>query len=610
MASRLRTSLQTPAYIAVVAACFALGMLAGWNRMAGRIDNQAYDRQSSHKAPVTSEAVVLAMDEPTLRANGERDQIRNTIAATLEKIRPVQPKAVALDVILGGYADKAQDDRLEAALRATPNLVLGSLVDSERKWEDPAPRFRDAAAAIGHVHYESDQSSYDTGESDGVARQLALETVFAGERRWAMALETFRVAHHAEILESPDDLEVANIRIPGARHDATRPMFIRYEAVGTIPQISVAKLDQHLEELRGKTIFLGVTSLSAANDRLRIPTGETIAGVAAHAYAYETIRQGRFLTDATSSIIFTICVALAASAALIFSFLSGWPAYIAILPVLIVPFYLPRLFFAQDIVFPIVAPTAVAWLCAAGAATFQYFVVRRSLFKSESEKTRYQQAIHWAAHEMRTPLTAIQGSSEIMTRYNLPDAKRNEMSAMINSESKRLSRIIQTFLDIERIGAGEMELKKEVFPAASIVDTCIARVTPLAERKNIQLTLDTPVDGTLTGDRELMEYAFYNLLTNAVKYSPADTHIRVRAERHNSELRLAVQDEGIGMDAKELKNIFKKFYRTKKAEQSGEAGTGIGLSIVQQIVTHHGGTIDVTSITGKGSCFTMVLSAQ
>ena len=256
------------------------------------------------------------------------------------------------------------------------------------------------------------------------------------------------------------------------------------------------------------------------------------------------------------------------------------------------------------------APTAVAWLCAAGTATYQYFVIRGTLRKSESDKARYQQAIHWAAHEMRTPLTAIQGSSELMTRYKLPEEKRGQLSEMINSESKRLARIIQTFLDVERLAEGQMELKKETFSAADVVDTCMGRVAPLAERKNIALTLDTSIEGTLTGDRELMEYALYNLLTNAVKYSPPETHVRVRGELKGHELRLAVQDEGIGMDAKELKSIFKKFYRTKRAEESGEAGTGIGLSIVQQIVTHHGGKIDVTSTPGKGSCFTMILTAQ
>jgi signal transduction histidine kinase len=120
------------------------------------------------------------------------------------------------------------------------------------------------------------------------------------------------------------------------------------------------------------------------------------------------------------------------------------------------------------------------------------------------------------------------------------------------------------------------------------------------------------VDGVLVGDRELMEYAFYNLLTNAVKYSRPGTHIRVFSERvflepNRNELRLAVQDQGIGMDSKEVQNIFKKFYRTKGAEASGEVGTGIGLSIVEQIVARHGGRIDVSSEPGKGSCFTIVM---
>ncbi len=590
-------------YIGVVAVCFALGMLAGWNRLAGRVDNQAYDLLSEPASATGEEAVVVAIDEATLRTGGERDKLREIVAIALEKIRTAQPQAVALDVILGGYADREQDTRLEAALLATPNLILGCLVDSDGKWENPAPRFRAAAAALGHVHYEADQS-------DGVTRQLALETVYAGERRWAMALEVFRVAHSSEILESPDDLEVAHIRIPAARQDATRPMFIRYMQPGAIPVISVSKLDEHLQELRGKTVFLGVTALSAANDRLKIPSGETIPGVTVHAHAYETLRRGRFLTDATSTSILSICLALAAAAGLIFAFLSGWSAYIAILPLFALTLYLPRLFLAQDIVFPLVAPTAVAWLCAAGTATYQYFVIRGTLRKSESDKARYQQAIHRAAHEMRTPLTAIQGSSELMTRYKLPEEKRGQLSEMINSESKRLARIIQTFLDVERLAEGQMELKKETFSAADVVDTCMGRVAPLAERKNIALTLDTSIEGTLTGDRELMEYALYNLLTNAVKYSPPETHVRVRGELKGHELRLAVQDEGIGMDAKELKSIFKKFYRTKRAEESGEAGTGIGLSIVQQIVTHHGGKIDVTSTPGKGSCFTMILTAQ
>jgi len=305
-----------------------------------------------------------------------------------------------------------------------------------------------------------------------------------------------------------------------------------------------------------------------------------------------------------------LSILFATAAGLTFALLSGYTAYAIAAVIILTSLAAPILFFRQGLVFPLFGPAAVAWLSTAGAATYQHFFVRRQLRRSESEKSRYQQAIHWAAHEMRTPLTAIQGSSEIMTNYSLPEAKQKQLSEMINSESKRLARLIQTFLDVERLAEGQMDLKREVFEAAEIVDTCMRRVEPLAQRKRITMSLDTPVEGTLTGDRELMEYALYNLLTNAVKYSPGDTHVSVLAEHTGEDLRVSVRDQGIGMDSKEIKNIFKKFYRTQRAEQSGEVGTGIGLSIVEQIVTHHGGRMEVTSEPGKGSCFTMVLKSR
>jgi signal transduction histidine kinase len=269
----------------------------------------------------------------------------------------------------------------------------------------------------------------------------------------------------------------------------------------------------------------------------------------------------------------------------------------------------PFLLFRAGLVFPFFAPLASAWLTAIAAASYQHFVARRALRASETERHRYQQAIHFVTHEMRTPLTAIQGSSELMGRYKLSEEKNKQIAEMINVESKRLARMIQTFLDVERLSDGQMELKREAFEVREIVETCVARARPLAERKNIRI-LTRELDGNLEGDRELMEYAVYNLLTNAVKYSPADTQITVGCRSEGPQLRLSVQDQGIGMDAKELRQIFQKFYRTKRAEASGEAGTGIGLSIVEQIVHHHGGKMEVTSQPGQGSCFTVVFPAR
>ena len=144
---------------------------------------------------------------------------------------------------------------------------------------------------------------------------------------------------------------------------------------------------------------------------------------------------------------------------------------------------------------------------------------------SETERKRYQQAIHFVTHEMRTPLTAIQGSSELMGRYNLSEEKRKQMTEMINQESKRLARMIQTFLDVERLSDGQMELKREQFTAKELVEACLERVRPLGERKNIRVSTGE-LQGVLEGDRELMEYAVYNLMTNAVKYSGPGTEVR------------------------------------------------------------------------------------
>src|ERR1019366_8678329 len=168
-----------------------------------------------------------------------------------------------------------------------------------------------------------------------------------------------------------------------------------------------------------------------------------------------------------------LSILFATAAGLAFALLSSWTAYSIAVIIVASALAAPILFFRQGLVFPLFGPAAVAWLSSAGAATYQHFFVRRQLRRSESEKSRYQQAIHWAAHEMRTPLTAIQGSSEIMTNYSLPEAKQKQLSEMINAESKRLARLIQTFLDVQRLAEGQMELKREVFEAADLIDTCM-----------------------------------------------------------------------------------------------------------------------------------------
>jgi signal transduction histidine kinase len=600
---RLSPNKRTLGYYGIIAASLAIAIIAGWTALAAQIDDYAYDWMFRLFPPAATQphSIILAIDDATFTAMGGVREYRSMLAKALELLAPAHPKAVGIDVVLADKEDAVEDDRLERAMQATRNLVLVAHLEGDR-WEEPLDRFARWSAGIGH-------DTADENSRDGVTRQIPLEKRTSKMRHWALALEAFRVPRGAKILESPEDLQIGEGVIPAARTtQGNRPLRVLFRQ-DPIPQISLVELSskpQLAARFTGQVVFIGA-SFSATSDRINSPCG-VMPGVEAHAQLFETLEAGTFLKSTGNLTGPLFCLLVGVLAALIFAFLSGWPAYMSALCLVIAAMTGPFAFFRMGLVFPYFSPLASAWLTVAAAASYQHFVVRRALRNSETERKRYQQAIHFVTHEMRTPLTAIQGSSELMGRYNLSEEKRKQMSEMINQESKRLARMIQTFLDVERLSDGQMELKREQFTMREVVEACLARVRPIGDRKTIVIRAEV-IEGGVIGDRELMEYAVYNLLNNAVKYSGPETEINVVCIPQGDQLRLSVRDQGIGMDAKELRQIFQKFYRTKRAEASGEAGTGIGLSIVEEIVQHHGGRIEVTSEPGKGSCFTMVLPA-
>jgi signal transduction histidine kinase len=595
------------AYTGLLAAVFVFALLASWTPLGSQIDNYVYDWNFRlyHPQPWPTESIVLAIDERSLQAFNGRLGLRKALAEGLERIASASPKAVAVDAILADTTDAKSDDALEEAFRKTRNLILPSdLLRDGSGWDDPLPRFRQWAAAVGHVHLEPGL--------DGVGRTLTLEKAFAHDRHWALSLEAFRVSRRATILETPRDLEVGSITIP-ADYSSGRTMRIRYRPpeFDPIPIVTLKQLAENPAialQFAGKVVFAGVIAQTETNDRWLTPYSSIpMPGVEVLANAFDTIAQQQFLPSAPAWMVVAFCILLTAAAGVTFARLSGrWAIAMAIV-ILAVAHTTPYAAFTRNIVFPFSPGFSTAWLSIAAAFAWQHLYVRRRLVKSEAERDRYQHAVQFVTHEMRTPLTAIQGSSELMSRYTLTDEKRTQIAHLIHSESKRLGRMIEMFLNVERLSAGEIELKQENYSVRAIMAGCVERAAPLAERKQIRVTMDKLGDQLLTGDRELMEYAFYNLLTNAIKYSPTKTEVTIFGGRDGDRCAVAVQDQGIGIDRKEVRKIFQKFYRTKKAEQSGETGTGIGLSIVEQIVLQHGGRIEVTSTPGKGSCFTLVL---
>jgi len=599
--------------VGLLAAAFVLAWLGSWRFFRSQLDNAAYDANFRwyQPKPWQPQSAILAIDEATLKKY-EGMHIRKPLADALRLIAAVHPTAVAIDITLTDRGDDPADDlALQEAFCATPHLVLNALLmDEPVKWEDPKPEFARCATAIGHVHAEPD-------DNDSVTRSISLEKYIGWDRRWALAFEAFRLSRGGEVtLEHPGSVDVGGVTIPAKRTDAGRIMRVRYVPPGmTIPTVSLKRLldDPSLAaRFAGKAVFVGVTAETLVRDRLFTPYayGRTTTGIEINASAFETIAQKLFITDVGEQWVLLFSLVLVAAAGLSFRYLPGWWAYAGGAAVLLASIVTPYICFTHRQVFSLATPLAAAMLGNLTAAMYYHLVVRRALRLEQSKSDRYQQAMHFVTHEMRTPLSAIQGSSELISKYALTEEKRKQVADLINSESKRLARMVEVFLHVERLTAGQMELKHEAIPVCELVDICVARVRPVAERKRIAITVRAiPSELQLSGDRELMEYACYNLLTNAVKYSPQKTEVTVNAASNQGQVRIAIQDQGIGMDSKEVKQIFHKFYRTKKAEESGEAGTGIGLSIVQQIVEQHGGQIEVTSKPGEGSCFTLVLPA-
>jgi len=217
--------------------------------------------------------------------------------------------------------------------------------------------------------------------------------------------------------------------------------------------------------------------------------------------------------------------------------------------------------------------------------------------------------VSMVAHELRSPLTCISGFSELLLDTNLTPEQSEEYANIILKESNRLSDLINKFLDISKIEAGKSQLRRSPVDMKMLVEKVLDFNSQLADKKNIDVKFDSPPEvATVQLDRDMMEQAILNLFSNAVKYSPNEASVTVRLQEENSSLIINVEDTGYGIPEDALPHIFDKFYRITDNENVRDVtGSGLGLSLVREIVEIHGGQIKVKSVINKGSTFTITL---
>ena len=205
------------------------------------------------------------------------------------------------------------------------------------------------------------------------------------------------------------------------------------------------------------------------------------------------------------------------------------------------------------------------------------------------------------SHELRTPLHAILGWSQIIRRSPELPPKVSEGLSVIERNARAQSQIISDLLDMSSIISGKARLDVQQADLAVILDAAVNTVRPAAEAKELrlQVVLD-PLVQPVRGDPSRLQQVFWNLLTNAVKFTPKAGRVTVSLERVNSHVEVNVRDSGEGIDPDFLPFVFDRFRQADSSSDRRHGGLGLGLSIVKQLVELHGGTVGVTSL-GKGA---------
>ena len=225
------------------------------------------------------------------------------------------------------------------------------------------------------------------------------------------------------------------------------------------------------------------------------------------------------------------------------------------------------------------------------------------------------------SHELRTPLNAILGMSEgLMTGVfgDLNERQRRSLS-LIETSGKHLLELINDILDVARIGAGKLKLELNSVSAEHLCKSSLNFVRQMATQKNIQLKLAIQSNvGEITVDERRLKQALINLLSNAVKFTPSGGKVTLEAKILKAEgsnltasatipymLTFSIIDTGIGIAPEDLSNLFQTFFQIDSSLSRQYEGTGLGLTLVKQIVELHGGSVSVTSKVGEGSCFSI-----
>jgi signal transduction histidine kinase len=218
-----------------------------------------------------------------------------------------------------------------------------------------------------------------------------------------------------------------------------------------------------------------------------------------------------------------------------------------------------------------------------------------------------------AAHELKTPMTSILGYVQLFQRRSQRDGyvpeRDQRILHIINEQVIRLNKMVQALLDISRIETGQLAIQRAPLDICALARRVVEEIQAAEDTHTLHFSCPgKPL--IVQGDELRLEQVLQNLIQNAIKYSPSNEPITVVVEQHGDQVGIAIADHGIGIPQADLPNLFQRFYRANNVEEQHISGMGIGLYVVKEIITLHGGQVEVESAEGAGSTFTFYLPLE
>ncbi|HID61447.1 MAG TPA: HAMP domain-containing protein [Anaerolineae bacterium] len=226
------------------------------------------------------------------------------------------------------------------------------------------------------------------------------------------------------------------------------------------------------------------------------------------------------------------------------------------------------------------------------------------------------------SHELKTPLTSIQGFSQAILDGTARDGEAQRHAAqIINDEAGRMTRLVNELLELAKMDAGQIVMAQEPVDMGRLLRGCVEKLTPQAGQGGVELKLELGALPSLTGDNDRLAQVFTNLIDNALKHTPRGGRVTVAARgvtdhptrkggKAVPKIEVSVADTGSGIPPEDLSRIFERFYQVDKSRRRKGKGAGLGLAIAKEIVQAHRGQIKAESVMGVGTKFTVMLPAS